>query len=219
MAWDWLDTLSLLVFLCTMCSLIVLCAYDIFLWVRNDLRELIAVGSSFAVLVFGSVLLLSSRKIALRTSFADIPKLYVPINSSDLPKPVYGLVQTALSRSASIRASAKPLLGDIADSIGRGKPQSTFEGLHFRDAAICTFAALEEAVCQISDYLERDRRMTGRMYLLFLSDREVVSEDIAQLYIERYEKIRFSDEEMDENDYREFMKLFTALVRSIGVMR
>ncbi|KAH9273374.1 hypothetical protein BASA83_004376 [Batrachochytrium salamandrivorans] len=207
MAWDWLDTLSLLVFLCTMCSLIVLCAYDIFLWVRNDLRELIAVGSSFAVL------------IALRTSFADIPKLYVPINSSDLPKPVYGLVQTALSRSASIRASAKPLLGDIADSIGRGKPQSTFEGLHFRDAAICTFAALEEAVCQISDYLERDRRMTGRMYLLFLSDREVVSEDIAQLYIERYEKIRFSDEEMDENDYREFMKLFTALVRSIGVMR
>ncbi|KAH6568954.1 hypothetical protein BASA62_005147 [Batrachochytrium salamandrivorans] len=191
MAWDWLDTLSLLVFLCTMCSLIVLCAYDIFLWVRNDLRELIAVGSSFAVLVFGS----------------------------DLPKPVYGLVQTALSRSASIRASAKPLLGDIADSIGRGKPQSTFEGLHFRDAAICTFAALEEAVCQISDYLERDRRMTGRMYLLFLSDREVVSEDIAQLYIERYEKIRFSDEEMDENDYREFMKLFTALVRSIGVMR
>ncbi|KAJ8326252.1 hypothetical protein O5D80_005016 [Batrachochytrium dendrobatidis] len=212
-----LNVSSLLVLVCILCLLVIFCAYDIFLWVRNDLRELIAVGTSFTILILGALLLLSSRRMAFRTSFADIPKLYVPINRSDLPKPVYELVQAGLSRTASIQTSAKPLVDQIPDSIGLGKPHSTFEGLRFKDAAICTIAALE-AVCKISDHLERDCRMTSRGYVMFLVDRGVISKDIARFYIDQYEAVRFGNRPMGELEYREFMKLFTALIRTVGVL-
>ncbi|RKO84780.1 hypothetical protein BDK51DRAFT_43345, partial [Blyttiomyces helicus] len=92
---------------------IAVCSLDIFLRIHDDKLTLLAVGSSCAILgrydypdaiVFcaerssptssptsapqflGAVLIVSSRKLSIRSAFNDIPKLYIPINPSDLPE-------------------------------------------------------------------------------------------------------------------------------------
>ncbi|KAI8926791.1 hypothetical protein BC831DRAFT_511366 [Entophlyctis helioformis] len=195
--------------------LLALNTIDLLLWIRADLPALLSVAVSFATLILGSLLLISSRKIASNTAFSDIPKLYMPINSSDVPKPVHEMIQTELSRVAAIRGNAKPQVELLPESVGWGKPGSRFEGVRFKAAAMRSLTNLETELCRISEHLRRDPRMTGRGYMRFLAERKVVAEDVGRFFIDKYETVRFGPSELSETEFREFMQLYTALLRSV----
>ena len=57
--------------------------------------------------------------------------------------------------------------------------------------------------------------MSARRYVQFLVDNQILNETLAWAYLEKYEQIRFSDDEMTFGEYKDFIKLYTALLKSI----
>jgi hypothetical protein len=57
--------------------------------------------------------------------------------------------------------------------------------------------------------------MTIQRYIDDLVECKLIDEKIGRLYVEGYEKARFSEEETGEEQYKEFMKLVAVLLRMI----
>lgn len=192
-------------------------------------------------MVFGSLLILSSRKWSIVTSLNDIPKMYVPINQIDLHKPVHKLVHGELNRVNDILAERKPLSEDMTE-LGWGPLDGEFDLLklsigiyqlehelthlhsiiihsdpiHYKSAVIQTSGLLEEAAARLSPYFIRQPHMTFRRYLEYLVSIQVIErEEIARYYIDRYEYARFCDAELSTAEYKEAMKLFALLLREL----
>ncbi|KAI8841322.1 hypothetical protein BC829DRAFT_15106 [Chytridium lagenaria] len=100
-------------------------------------RYVFTVGGAMVMLFGGALFIVSARKISNQASLLDIPKLYVPINQSDLPKTVHRYIQSELSKAASIRSLAKPSDQDRRMN-GWGKVGSAQHPVHFRTAACQT---------------------------------------------------------------------------------
>ena len=215
-----LNVSSLVVITVTLLSLIALNSLDFFLWLSLNITTYnilyyLSLGGSVTILVLGSGLIMSARRIAKTTGFLDIPKPYVPINVQDLPKPVYELVQSELTRIASVRSNCKPLDSEFpVDVVGVGRPAGLLDGLRFREAALDTLDALEQDMASISDHLKRDVRMTARGYIRHLTAQCMLQEEVAQFYIDEYESIRFGALEVTEMRYIDFMKIYTVLTKT-----
>ncbi|KND05155.1 uncharacterized protein SPPG_00823 [Spizellomyces punctatus DAOM BR117] len=195
-------------------GLLGLCGLDIFLRIYKNKYVLIGAGSSVCLLGVGALLIISSRKLSIRSALQDTPKLYVPINPSDVPKRVYRLIQADLSKVANISLEAKPRPEDALD-LGWGKIGSQLETIHYKTAAIQTFELLEKAATEISPFYRRDPSVSARRYIEMLIAETVLRKDVAHYYIDRYEQLRFGPRQMSEAEYKEFMKVFALLFRSL----
>ncbi|KAI8826823.1 uncharacterized protein EV422DRAFT_511554 [Fimicolochytrium jonesii] len=221
MAWSWkpkcpsvLNISWLLVLLLLVTAIMGFCGLDIFMRLFQDRVLLISAGSSVGLLVLGAVLISSARTLSIRSALQSIPKVYVPINPSDLPKRVHKLIQADLSNVANIALEAKPRPQD-AFELGWGKQGTALEKVHFKTAAVQTFELLERAAIDISPYLRRPSTLTARRYIEYLISEGVLGPDLGRYYIDRYEQLRFGPHELAESDYREFMKLVAVALRSM----
>ncbi|KAJ3145605.1 hypothetical protein HDU89_006969 [Geranomyces variabilis] len=193
------------VYVLLLCALLFLCGLDIFLRVYLNRSVLIAAGSSLCMLVVATILIVSARNLTVRAALHDIPKLYVPINPSDLPQRVHRLIQADMSRVATIAAEAKPLPTPMAPP-------------HLLASALHTLTLLEAAAAALRPiYVRRAPEQTCRAFLAALTARDLVRADLARFYVERYEALRFGgrEREFGEEEWREFMKLFALLLRSM----
>jgi hypothetical protein len=57
--------------------------------------------------------------------------------------------------------------------------------------------------------------MTLRNWLRFLCEKQMLDEALSLTWLEEYERLRYSYQELGHDDYLLFMKLFTALIKSI----
>ncbi|KAJ3018691.1 hypothetical protein HKX48_002734 [Thoreauomyces humboldtii] len=193
-------------------GLLGLCGLDLFLRIYADQPLLLSAGSSVVLLFLGAVLIISARSLSIRSALQDIPKLYVPINPSDLPKRVHRLIQADLSKVATISRAAVPRPQDALD-LGWGKLGSQLEGVNFRKAAIQTFDLIEQAARDISPLLKRDASTSARRHIHLLIHHGFVHPDIGRYYVDGYEQLRFARREASETEYREFMKLVAMILK------
>ncbi|KAI9104634.1 hypothetical protein DFS34DRAFT_204274 [Phlyctochytrium arcticum] len=205
---------SLVVVLLVSIAVLGLCGLDIFLRIYENRVLLVSAGSSVCLLVVASLLIVSSRKLSIRSALQDIPKRYVPINRTDVPKRVYQLIQADLSKVANIASSAKPRAIDAPD-IGWGQPDTEFEGVHYRTAAIQSFEILESAVTQYHQALHRTAPTTVRRYIELLVCEGLVRSDVGQAYTDRYERVRYGHDEMTMQEYVDFMRSFALVLREV----
>ena len=57
--------------------------------------------------------------------------------------------------------------------------------------------------------------MTTQRYIDYLVECKLIDKIIGRLYVEGYERARFSEEETGEEHYKEFMRLVAVLLRMI----
>jgi hypothetical protein len=58
--------------------------------------------------------------------------------------------------------------------------------------------------------------MSVQRYVDFLTEHEIIDRKLGLAYVEGYERARFSDEEVPEEQYTEFMKIVIQLLRQLG---
>jgi hypothetical protein len=57
--------------------------------------------------------------------------------------------------------------------------------------------------------------MTCRQYIDFLVENRILLLEFSSVYIDLYEKYRFGSENLSEFEFKDFIKVYTALVKSI----
>ncbi|KXS18927.1 hypothetical protein M427DRAFT_95806 [Gonapodya prolifera JEL478] len=210
------DITVLSLFLALTGCCLILCSWDVF-WraFTKDKRSLFTFGGSVALLGVCAFFIILSRVISGKTALADIPKVFVPINQSDLPKPVYWLVNTELSRVSSVAMEAKPLPETVAIT-GWGRTSATSEPIYFQSAVLETVDIINQKASQLSPSLTRRPGMTVKRYIDTLVGQSLVDATVARFYLELYEKAQYGREETTESEYADFLKVFALLLKNLG---
>ena len=85
--------------------------------------------------------------------------------------------------------------------------------INYRQAAFQTFTLLEQTAAARSPYFTRASGSSVRRYVEFLIDHKVVHKEVGRYYVEKYEHVQFSDEELSESEYRDFMKVLSLVLK------
>ncbi|CAG8651486.1 13053_t:CDS:2, partial [Acaulospora colombiana] len=173
-----------------------LSAYDIIihgLSPRNYYYVIVASGSYF-LMGFSAVLLGLRRLVAVNNALMKIPTSRLPINKKSLPRSVYNLIMLELERVSTISWESEPI-SEESGQLGWGRPEKN---------------AYEH--CQ----LKRQPSMSVQRFIDFLIEHKIIDRNLGHAYVEGYEMARFSDEEIPEEQYTEFMKLVLQLLRKLG---
>ncbi|ORZ25363.1 hypothetical protein BCR42DRAFT_400002 [Absidia repens] len=179
-----------------------------------DYRGMAVVGASYVALAIATLLLSCSRLINVRRSLRNIPKSHTP--TGYLPRRVTLQVQRGFHLVGYIRQAAEPLPNDIRQ-LGWAKPGTgTFEGVDFKRAIARTPTIIEKAAIEINDMYARPSYIAIRHYIEFLMQQELMDIDFGRIYLEGYEKARFSEHAPTEQEYLDVMKHLAAILNQMG---
>ncbi|KAL1935697.1 hypothetical protein VTP01DRAFT_4837 [Rhizomucor pusillus] len=182
----------------------------------TDYRNLFVVAASYVLLALASLSFSCSRFFTVRASMQDIPKIYIPIKEDDLPKKVYTHIHQKFDYVQQVRKAADPRVEDIGQ-IAWGKPGSTpFEGVNFKRAITRTPSIIEQAATQIDGEFTRLLYTPVRQYIEFLIQRGLIDAHLGQVYLEGYERSRFSQASISEDEYLDIMKHLAAILHQMG---
>ncbi|PKY44250.1 hypothetical protein RhiirA4_513110 [Rhizophagus irregularis] len=175
----------------------------------NKTFVIIAGGSYFLTGIAAFILGLG-RLFNVKRALNDIPKSHIP---KDSPKSVDNLIVSELIRVSRIDVKLRP---EDGCQPGWGIPGSPYDNIHFRSSIIETFSVLEKQVVKNSSFLTRQPSMSVQRYIDFLVEHGIIDRELGNAYVEGYERARFSDEEVPEEQYIKFMKLVIQLLRPLG---
>ncbi|CAG8538113.1 4119_t:CDS:2, partial [Funneliformis mosseae] len=192
-------------------------AFDIItraLLVDPGKMTVIIAGGSYFLMGFIAVILGFSRLYTVKRALSDIPKSQVPINEKDIPKSVHNLIVSELTRVSRIALAGEPRPED-GGRPGWGRPGSSYNNIHFRSSIIETLSLIEQQAVRCSLNLARQPSMSVQRYIDFLIEHKI-DRELGHAYVEGYERARFSDDEVPEEQYIKFMKLVLQLLRQLG---
>ncbi|KAH8550371.1 hypothetical protein BGW37DRAFT_499062 [Umbelopsis sp. PMI_123] len=184
---------------------------------QNDYRNLFVVGGSYVLLGLLAFIFSCSRLFTVRRSLADIPKLHIPISEYDLPKKVHKRIQEGFADIQHIRNLAEPKPEDVSQ-LGWAKPGSEFEGVNFKRAITRTSGIIEKAAMEMDQDFVRPAYIPFRQYVEFLSQHIKVDRQIVDVYLDGYERARFSQDEFTEAEYLGIMGHLAIILRSMGYL-
>ncbi|CAG8432878.1 4707_t:CDS:10 [Diversispora eburnea] len=175
----------------------------------------VVASSSYFLMGFVAVLLGLRRLITVKKALANIPKSYVPIGKKHVPKSVYELIRTKLEHVSDITAEGKPRPEDGAKP-GWGRPGKELDKIHFKTSIVDTFPLIEKTALEHLK-LKRHPSMSVKRFIEFLVENKAIDYNLGYAYVEGYEKARFSEDEILEENYTEFMKLvLRENIRTVG---
>ncbi|KAF7721625.1 hypothetical protein EC973_004346 [Apophysomyces ossiformis] len=184
-----------------------------------DFRNLAVVGGSYVILAIAALFFSCSRVLTVRSALQDIPKLYVPIKKGDLPKKVCMKIQQGFQQVKEVRKRAEPLPEDIGQ-VGRAKPGTPLFDVDFKQAIARTPTIIgvfaEKAAVEIDPDYTRPTCVSVRQYIEFLMQRELIDAHLGQVYLEGYERARFSKAAMTQEEYLDIMKHLAAILNHMG---
>ncbi|CAG8792444.1 32199_t:CDS:2, partial [Racocetra persica] len=173
----------------------------------------IASGSYFLT-GFVTVLLGWCRLNLVKKALSNIPKPFMPIKETDVPNSVFNLITDELKRVSMIAWTGEPKPEDV-NLPGWGRPGSDYDGIHFKTSMINTFSLIEQnALKNLS--LKRQPSMSVQRYIDLLIEHRVIDRGLGHAYVEGYERARFSEDEVSQEQYTQFMKLVFQLLRRLG---
>ncbi|KAG2183846.1 hypothetical protein INT44_008857 [Umbelopsis vinacea] len=184
---------------------------------QHDYRNLFVVGGSYVLLGLLAFIFSCSRLFTVRRSLADIPKLHIPISEYDLPKKVHKRIQEGFTDIRHIRSLAEPKPEDVGQ-LGWAKPGSEFEGVNFKRAITRTSGIIEKAAIEMDQDFVRPAYIPFRQYVEFLSQHIKVDRSIVDVYLDGYERARFSQDEFTEAEYLGIMGHLAIILRSMGYL-
>ncbi|CAG8598258.1 11411_t:CDS:2, partial [Scutellospora calospora] len=174
----------------------------------------IASGSYFLT-GFVAVLLGWCRLNLVKNALTNIPKSYMPIKKKDLPNSVFNLITKELTNVSLIAWAGEPKPEDI-NLPGWGRPGSDYDDIHFRTSMTNTFSLIEQnALNHLS--LKRQPSMSVQRYIDLLIEHKAIDRGLGHAYVESYERARFSEDEVSQKQYTEFMKLVLQLLRRLVI--
>ncbi|RHZ77636.1 hypothetical protein Glove_174g121 [Diversispora epigaea] len=172
----------------------------------------VVASGSYFLMGFVAVLLGLRRLITVKKELANIPKSYVPIDKKHVPKSVYELIRTKLEHVSGITAESKPRPEDGAQP-GWGRPGKELDKIHFKTSIVDTFPLIEKTAFEHLQ-LKRHPSMSVKRFIEFLVENRAIDYNLGYAYVEGYEKARFSEDEILEENYTEFMKVVFNLLRN-----
>ncbi|CAJ0636492.1 1930_t:CDS:2 [Entrophospora sp. SA101] len=194
---------------------IIICAVDILLRAMKKSQALAFIaGGSYLIMGFMVVMICLYRFFTVRNALTSIPKSKLPISKEYLSKSVNNLITNELNHVSMIAWSGEPRPEDNGQ-IGWGCPGSSYENIHFQTSIVDTFGLIEQAALKHSLSLKRHPTMSVKRYIDFLIESKVIDDTLGHAYVERYEWARFSNDEIPEEKYREFMKIVLRLLRQL----
>ncbi|CAG8446967.1 16824_t:CDS:2, partial [Acaulospora morrowiae] len=194
-----------------------LSAYDI-IWrgISSDTSHfhVIVASGSYFLMCFSAVLIGLRRLITVKKALLDIPKSKLPISKKILPKSVHNLIMSELIRVSMISLESEPKPEDGGQP-GWGRPGTSLDNINFKISIVDTLTLIEKNAYEHS-HLKRQPSMSAQRFIDFLIENKAIDRNLGHAYVEGYERARFSDEEIPEEQYTEFMKLVVQLLRKLG---
>ncbi|KAL0095505.1 hypothetical protein F4703DRAFT_1824941 [Phycomyces blakesleeanus] len=183
---------------------------------KFDYRNLVVVGGGYVLLTVLSLLFSCSRVFTVRSSLQDIPKLYIPIKEDDLPKRVFSHIQGQFTNVKEVRKECKPLSSDIK-LVGRALPgEPLFDGVDFKRAIARTPTIIENAAIELNPEYARPLYVPVRQYMEFLMHHNLVDSQLGCVYLEGYERARFSRDQVSQAEYLDIMKHLAVMLHHMG---
>ncbi|KAI9013860.1 hypothetical protein CLU79DRAFT_768289 [Phycomyces nitens] len=183
---------------------------------KFDYRNLVVVGGAYVLLTVLSLLFSCSRLFTVKSSLQDIPKIYIPIKEDDLPKKVFHHIQQQFTNVKEVRNECKPLSSDIK-LVGRALPgEPLFDGVDFKRAISRTHTIIENAAIELNPEYARPLYVPVRQYIEFLMHHNLVDPQLGRVYLEGYERARFSPDQVSQAEYLDIMKHLAVMLHHMG---
>jgi len=114
----------------------------------------------------------------------------------------------------SVKTLIIPKMKDC-EKPGWGKPGTNVEEVHFKTSIAMSHQVMERAAKAKDPRFERQDVQSIRQYIQFLSREGAFDAGLGELYVNNYEKARFGIQEVTEDEYKEFMRLYYLLLQSL----
>ncbi|PWW76548.1 hypothetical protein C7212DRAFT_357684 [Tuber magnatum] len=212
------------------------------------INNVFIVAGCYVLTALIALIIYISRIYSVRRLMADIPKFYAPVKKGHLRAQVHKAVTANLSRSAVIAAQSRPregeegVWGEIMHpgwSGGTGQlPNVQYLSvvkelpnlLEMEALSLCapesprgglrtsTPNGPEEITAPNQEVVKRQPHMSFRAYLNHLAAVGYVRQDVADLFMARYERARFRNqgEGIEEKEFMELMHIFAGLLKTLG---
>eukprot|EP01132_Coremiostelium_polycephalum_P004052 gene4052-5074_t len=173
----------------------------------------------FAAMIFISFSLVQLR-VRIKNSLIDrIPRKIMPfLRPGDLSEKQRSIILNQLVKSKQTQSRIQPPIGDSPiGHLGWGAPGSEYAKVHFKTSISKSWIILERAATHYNPTLKRESKLCIRDYVQFLQQScPHIEKSIFDLYIDYYEKARFSEEEFTLDEYSRFMSKFLVLVQGFN---
>ncbi|KAG0642065.1 hypothetical protein HOY80DRAFT_952183 [Tuber brumale] len=212
------------------------------------INNVFIVAGCYVLTALIALIIYVSRIYSVRRLMADIPKFYAPVKKVYLRARVHKAVTANLSRSAVIAVQSRPreggqgVWGKIkhpgwSDGTGR-LPNVQYLSvvkelpnlLEIEALSLCapessrgglrtpTPNGSEEITVPDQEVVRRQPHMSFRAYLNRLAAVGYVQQDVADLFMARYERARFRSqgEGIEEREFMELMHIFAGLLKTLG---
>jgi hypothetical protein len=135
-----------------------------------------------------------------------LPRKNIPIRKRDLPSKLAHDIESELQRAVRLCTTMHPD-PEKAHHLGWGKPGTAFERVHFKKSTSLSHLILERAAVHKDPSLKMKPNQTVRQYLISLADQcPQMSRTSVNIVLDLYEKARYGNEELTEDEYRTFME-------------
>ncbi|CAZ80720.1 unnamed protein product [Tuber melanosporum] len=215
---------------------------------NERINNVFIVAGCYVLTALIALIIYVSRIYSVRRLMADIPKFYAPVRKVYLRARVHKAITANLSRSAVIAVQSRPreggqgVWGEIkhpgwSDGTGRlpnvqylsvvkelpnlleiealslRPPESSRDGLRTPTSNV-----FEEITMPDQEVVRRQPHMSFRAYLNRLAAVGYVRQDVADLFMARYERARFRSqgEGIEEREFMELMHIFAGLLKTLG---
>ncbi len=193
-----LHRLSILLATLTALAAFSLCFLDIFLQVYTSTRLLLALGCSAFLLGGGTFLISLSRRVFISNSLSEIPKAYVPIQSSDLSRDVFDQIHARLDKH-------RALVSTITITDGYSKGAGVFK-IGEREEVV----VFETSIRNTLDILRQETGCNETMHDILCSLPGVEAQD----FLDLYNRVVFGHQELEEQEYLHGMKVFAKVLKT-----
>eukprot|EP00762_Andalucia_godoyi_P007557 ANDGO_00861.mRNA.1 hypothetical protein SAMD00019534_046520 len=159
----------------------------------------------------GFVVLMLFFIIPVRLHFRNrrirrLPRKNMPIRRKDLPTKQADAIKEELANSVHLCSTFAPSK-EASQHEGWGRYDTEFENVHFKKSISLSHIILERAAAHKDPSLKMKSNQTVRQYLLMLADEcPHMSRNSVMTVIELYEKARYGQDELREDEYRLFME-------------
>ncbi|KAK9380976.1 uncharacterized protein V2V93DRAFT_248570 [Kockiozyma suomiensis] len=175
----------------------------------------IIVSATYVAVGIVSLLLYIIRLYNVRNMLADIPKYYVP-GRYDLPKNCAVAIESELVRCQMIQKKLAP--PDTVTHPGLPPPSQTnieFPNVPYLEVLMESVKLLEEKAHGLHPLLGRPPGTTLGEYVQFLEQHVEIDGALASKFTVGYEAARYSGVPTTADEFRDLMRTFTLLLRSI----
>ncbi|KAK9448332.1 uncharacterized protein V1518DRAFT_418682 [Limtongia smithiae] len=185
---------------------------------RKERRyNVIIVAATYFVVAVVLLILYVVRLYGVRVLLADIPKRYVP-GRHDLPKSCANVIEAELRRCKIIRTTLLPSENTVLhDGLPPPKQAAVeFPLVPYIEVLMESVKLLDEKARSVHPALARRPSMALRDYASYLATTDVLMDaELARQFVDGYEEARYSGAAISEARFKELMRIFTFLLRSI----